>query len=286
MCIRDRTQYEWVLLIALLQFRNRRLVVAEVERDITAEVRIETHLVGIVALVQYRFGCGQVLLRFFASSWLSDTDTRQRALPSELPQVLLGRAHVGLAQRSEVPALVPLKSVVRVTRFEINPGEFIRCARRIRKLFSGVLRIERLPLVLCRLVRVALEGVGYRHRPQRLNFRSRWSLLDGLCQMLARLLVLALQIQSHSRGQVCLEEIWGELQRTIVKGESLILLALAIQLLALFDKFERIVGFSARLTRLRLCAEKDARKQECRHGVCLLYTSPSPRDRTRSRMPS
>src|SRR5664279_1683580 len=109
--LRQQTQNEWVLLIALLQFRNRRLVVAEVERDITAEIGIETHLVGIVALVQYRFGCGQVLLRFFASSWLSDTDTRQRALPSELPQVLLGRAHVGLAQRSEVPALVPLKSV-------------------------------------------------------------------------------------------------------------------------------------------------------------------------------
>src|ERR1035441_6584501 len=73
--LRQQTQYGWVLLIALLQFRNRRLVVAEVERDITAEVGIETHLVGIVAFVQYRFGRGQVLLRFFASSWLPDTDT-------------------------------------------------------------------------------------------------------------------------------------------------------------------------------------------------------------------
>ena len=26
--------------------------------------------------------------------------------------------------------------------------------------------------------------------------------------------------------------------------------------------------------------------QNTRHGACLLYTSPSPRDRTRSRMPS
>src|SRR5664279_1993929 len=60
--LRQQTQYEWVLLIALLQLRNRRLVVAEVERDITAEVGIETRLVGIVALVQYRFGRGQVLL--------------------------------------------------------------------------------------------------------------------------------------------------------------------------------------------------------------------------------
>src|ERR1035441_5279273 len=127
--LRQQTQYEWVLLIALLQLRNRRLVVAEVERDITAEVGIETRLVGIVALVQYRFGRVQVLLRFFPPSWLSDTDTRQRALPSELPQVLLGRAHVGLAQRSEVPALVPLKSVVRVARFEIDAGEFIQIGR-------------------------------------------------------------------------------------------------------------------------------------------------------------
>src|SRR5664279_5969911 len=40
--LRQQTQYEWVLLIALLQLRNRCLVVAEVERDITAKVGIET----------------------------------------------------------------------------------------------------------------------------------------------------------------------------------------------------------------------------------------------------
>ena len=27
-------------------------------------------------------------------------------------------------------------------------------------------------------------------------------------------------------------------------------------------------------------------REEYAHGICLLYTSPSPRDRTRSRMPS
>ena len=33
-------------------------------------------------------------------------------------------------------------------------------------------------------------------------------------------------------------------------------------------------------------AERQAFAQEMMSGNCLLYTSPSPRDRTRSRMPS
>ena len=33
-----------------------------------------------------------------------------------------------------------------------------------------------------------------------------------------------------------------------------------------------------------VCAPSDARRED--HWICLLYTSPSPRDRTRSRMPS
>src|SRR5450759_1269437 len=89
--------------------------------------------------------------------------------------------------------------------------------------------------------------------------------------MLASLLVLPLQIQSHARRQVCLKEVWGELQGTIIKRQGFILLALAIQLLALFDKLEGIVRFCGRLcawgTRLRLCAEKGRPKQQCRQGA-------------------
>src|ERR1039458_6388882 len=85
--------------------------------------------------------------------------------------------------------------------------------------------------------------------------------------MLARLLVLALQIQSDARGQVCLEEVRGELQGTIVKRQRLILLAIAIQLLALFDKLKCVVRLCARRSCLRLCAEKNARKEQCCDGV-------------------
>ena len=35
-----------------------------------------------------------------------------------------------------------------------------------------------------------------------------------------------------------------------------------------------------------LANESDIETYFCRIGTCLLYTSPSPRDRTRSRMPS
>ena len=126
----------------------------QVERDVATEVGIEAHLVGIVTLVQYRFGGGQVLRPFCAPAWLADTDARQRALPAEFPQVLLGGAEVGLAQRGEVPALVPLKSIVRVTRFEINAREFIGGARCIRVLLGIILSIKRLLLVFPRLVGV------------------------------------------------------------------------------------------------------------------------------------
>ena len=85
--------------------------------------------------------------------------------------------------------------------------------------------------------------------------------------MLARLLIFALQIQSHARGQVCLEEIWGQLQGTIVKRQRLILLALAVQLLALFDKFKCFVRLCAGRSCLGLCAEKNARKEQCCDGV-------------------
>ena len=145
-----------------------------------------------------------------------------------------------------MPALVPLKGVVGVTRFQIDARQFIGGARRIRVLLGVILRVERLLLVFPRLVCVVFEGIGDGHRPQRLNFRSRRGLINRLGQMLAGLLVLALQIQSHACRQVCLEEIWGELQGTIVKRQGLILLALAIQLLALFDELEGIVCSCAR----------------------------------------
>ena len=137
------------------------------------------------------------------------TRTRARALSQRNShRSLSAGVQVGLAQRGEVAALVPLKGIVGVTRFEINAREFIGRARRIGKLLGGVLQIECLLLVFCRLVGIALEGIGDGHRAQRLNLRSRRRFLNRLGQMLARLLVLALQIQSHSRRQVCLEEIW------------------------------------------------------------------------------
>src|SRR5664280_156853 len=85
--------------------------------------------------------------------------------------------------------------------------------------------------------------------------------------MLARLLIFALQIQGHARGQVCLEEVRGELQGANVKGQRLILLALAIQLLALFDKLKCVVRLCVRRSCLGLCTEKNARKEQCCDGV-------------------
>src|ERR1035441_10326372 len=98
----QQSQNEWVMLVALLQFRNRGLIVVQVERDVATEVGIEAHLVGIVALVQYRFGGGQMLRPLCAPAWLPDTDARQRALPAEFPQVLLGRAEVGRSEERRV----------------------------------------------------------------------------------------------------------------------------------------------------------------------------------------
>ena len=92
-----------------------------------------------------------------------------------------------------------------------------------------------------RLVGVVFEGIGDGHRPQRQNFRSGRGLIDRLGQMLARLRIFALQVQCDSRSQVSLDEIGGKLQGTVVKRESFVLLAIAVQLLALFDEVEGVV---------------------------------------------
>ena len=54
------------------------------------------------------------------------------------------------------------------------------------------------------------------------------------------------------------------------------------EIVRILDKFTEL---TADLT-AELTAELTARKQQYEYYSCLLYTSPSPRDRTRARMPS
>ena len=55
------------------------------------------------------------------------------------------------------------------------------------------------------------------------------------------------------------------------------------------EKMERIIRGEAFLRAAGTVAEREAKSvtsQQFRDHVCLLYTSPSPRDRQKSRMPS
>ena len=61
----------------------------------------------------------------------------------------------------------------------------------------------------------------------------------------------------------------------ILSGIFILMLGLSYAAVPLYDLFCRVTGFGG-TTQI----SNDAPK------ICLLYTSPSPRDRTRSRMPS
>ena len=52
----------------------------------------------------------------------------------------------------------------------------------------------------------------------------------------------------------------------------------------LMDEVRRLRAFETPVQRVRRKAKNNAKRAKLK--ICLLYTSPSPRDRTRSRMPS
>ena len=53
------------------------------------------------------------------------------------------------------------------------------------------------------------------------------------------------------------------------------------------DQLEEVVSQQNELSKvLNDIGTLEANKHSLLHKICLLYTSPSPRDRTRSRMPS
>ncbi len=85
--LRLQAEYQWILLIGLLQLLDRGRVIAGVESYITCQIWIEDCLIGIVALINERLSCRQMLLRFVCLT-PPGSDPRLRPFPAEFPQGL------------------------------------------------------------------------------------------------------------------------------------------------------------------------------------------------------
>ena len=161
--LRDQAEDERIVLVALRELGQRRLVVAAVEGHVADEVGKERRLVGVGARVERGLGRGHVFPghRLVAPA---RGQPRLRVLPPELPQVLAGRRDVRLLQPRLVAALVPGLGRRVVAGLEAHAGELVRNLPR----HVEVLVLRQVALVEAALVgngglAVVLERVRHRH---------------------------------------------------------------------------------------------------------------------------
>src|ERR1039458_9959502 len=96
------------MLVGLLQFLDRDLGVSRVERDISREVGIELHLLGIVGIVEGGFGGGHMLLGIVGIAALG-SNASLSTLPAEHPQMLVSVRQVRLVDDGGVSQLADRK---------------------------------------------------------------------------------------------------------------------------------------------------------------------------------